>query len=229
VTDRLPRVLALVAEADGPALWRIFQPFAALTARCYPAADWDWKDNPLLGDLVAAGRYDAVILPRLSWNDADEAAAERWMAALHRAGMATIYEVDDDFFSPQFLRQQRQAGLEAARGKSDAELDAQRLARIRALQRCDGVTVSSHRLPTVYGSVIVDGESGALCRTVDEWTAALLRLVDDTRLRRQWARALRHRVEKHHTLDGNLWHWPAAWQTILDSFRKTHTRRLLAG
>jgi hypothetical protein len=55
VTDRPPRVLALVAEADGPALWRIFQPFAALTARGYPAADWDWKDNPLLGDLVATG------------------------------------------------------------------------------------------------------------------------------------------------------------------------------
>jgi hypothetical protein len=149
VTDGLPRVLALVAEADGPSAWRIFQPFAALTSRGYPAADWDWKDNPLLGELVATGRYDAVILPRLSWNDADEAAAERWMAALHRAGLATIYEVDDDFFSPQFLRQQRQAGLEAARCKSDAELDAQRLARIRALQRCDGVTVSSHRLATV--------------------------------------------------------------------------------
>jgi glycosyltransferase involved in cell wall biosynthesis len=391
VTDGLPRVLALVAEADGPSAWRIFQPFAALTSRGYPAADWDWKDNPLLGELVATGRYDAVILPRLSWNDADEAAAERWMAALHRAGLAVIYEVDDDFFSPQFLRQQRQAGLEAARGKSDAELDAQRLARIRALQRCDGVTVSSSRLatvvrqyvaadmpvcvvpnaidwqwhravlaawrsaaqtaarvkpalvppsntvtigwaggarpdadvllmaqawaavgkmrpqtrfvvqgyhptaidealagaalaaervewrpwlpleqypaglagvqiacapladtpfarcktpikvmeaaalgaavvasPTVYGSVIVDGESGALCRTVDEWTAALLRLVDEPRTRRQWARALRHRVEKHHTLEGNLWRWPAAWQTILEAFRKTHTRRLLA-
>lgn len=164
-----PNVLALVAcdlcgkkpipphaahTVTGCELWRVLQPFDELQRQGYGlrrgltqfGAEWDWKDNVVLGqnvDVLAAW-YQAVILPRLSWDD--RAAGERFIAALHRAGLAVIYEVDDDIFTRPISRRIQQTT------ESEATLEVlekRRLDRIAALQLCDGVTVTTQRLATV--------------------------------------------------------------------------------
>lgn len=71
--------------------------------------------------------------------------------------------------------------------------------------------------PTVYGSLVTHGEDGYVCETRDEWAAALLELVANEERRRQLARALRRKVAEQHSLEGNLWRWPAAWGDIAAS------------
>jgi glycosyltransferase involved in cell wall biosynthesis len=73
--------------------------------------------------------------------------------------------------------------------------------------------------PTVYGSLIKDGENGLLAETADDWERALSTLVDRPAFRAILARRLLRLVEKPHTLDVNLHRWPEAWATIAESAR----------
>jgi glycosyltransferase involved in cell wall biosynthesis len=333
----------------------VFQPFAALQAQGYPA-EWDFKDSnsPILPEIVPA--FDAIILARMSWRLADKSQEVAWFRALHNAGKAVIYEVDDDMFSTGFI--QRLIGLH---GYTDAEAQERRDCILDTLQRCDGVTVSSQRLativrtftdkpvivvpnaidldwwwavqqlakrvtqgltigwaggkrpdrdsqemaaawgriarrypqvgfavmghqpdvirehvpaeritaipwmsieeyplgyvnidigccplspepfnraktpikaweyaasgaavvasPTVYSQVVDHADNGYICETVDEWEAALARLIDDECLRRQMARRMLGAVKARHSLRGNLWRWPTAWAEIVAHFR----------
>jgi len=159
-----PRVLSLVScdpcskvpvpshaehVGNGCDIWRSFQPMAELRRQGYapfsngePGAQWAWKDEddaPMVADL-----FDAVILPRLSWHD--RRVGERFIGALHRAGKAAIFEVDDDLFSPAINQRLQQT---TSVGQSLAELERKRLDRLAALRLCDGVTVASRRLATV--------------------------------------------------------------------------------
>jgi glycosyltransferase involved in cell wall biosynthesis len=136
------RVLALVGEADGCSAWRIFQPFAELQRRGYPA-EWDYLHNA--GHVYPlAARMDAVILPRLHWPPEERARGDRFLAALHNAGLAVIYEVDDDMFSEDFHRR-----LVDVHGKPHRDADDIRESIFHTLRGADGVTVSSQRLATI--------------------------------------------------------------------------------
>jgi glycosyltransferase involved in cell wall biosynthesis len=68
--------------------------------------------------------------------------------------------------------------------------------------------------PTLYSGIVEDGKSGYIAETADEWGAALGKLVRSNPERQMMARRLLRTVEKHHSLAGNLWRWPAAWATI---------------
>ena len=63
-------------------------------------------------------------------------------------------------------------------------------------------------------------------RVGGEWEDALTQLVESNALRQMMARRLIKVVEKHHSLAGNLWRWPAAWSTIAES---ANERRIILG
>lgn len=101
-------------------------------------------------ELVAAGMYDALILPRLSWETGSAYfKAKRWIGKLHDAGLAVIYEQDDDVFTPQIAARQ-QATTE--RDRTLDQLEQDRRDRIVALRMCDGVTVSNDNLARVVST-----------------------------------------------------------------------------
>lgn len=141
-----PRVLFLTGREDGPLLWRVGFPTAALLRRGYLVDKYPiWEAEDVL-PRIAAGLYDAVILTRISWRLDETGYAKNWLGALRRAGVTLIYEVDDDIFSPQITARQ-QATTEADR--SIEELEQQRRHRISAMRMTDGVTVSSELLARV--------------------------------------------------------------------------------
>lgn len=73
--------------------------------------------------------------------------------------------------------------------------------------------------PLLYASVVDHGASGFLAETADEWEDGLAQLIEAPALRSIMAKRLLKTVEKHWTLDANLWKWPVAWSVIVDDFR----------
>ncbi len=144
-----PRALGLIGDETACSLWRVWQPFAELERRGY-IAEWCHKDqSEMVLTLLAAGRYDVIVTPRIVWPA--EGLGERWVNAIHNAGIAWVYEIDDDVYSPGIVK--RQARLfESERAKGEHQLEWERLERIRLLGMCDGVTVSTQRLATIARS-----------------------------------------------------------------------------
>lgn len=150
-----PRVLALTGDENGCTLWRVWQPYSELARRGY-GAWFRHKDDPEMLEpdwaYLAATRLEAVVLPRFSWRD--QVAARRWVRALHHAGMAVIYDVDDDVFSPQIGARQHAT---TEREKPLEVLETDRRDRIAALRLCDGVTTSNPELAAVIGHYVTPG------------------------------------------------------------------------
>lgn len=71
-----------------------------------------------------------------------------------------------------------------------------------------------------YATLISDGVSGYIAGTVDRWEEALSVLVESHATRRMMAKRLLKTVEKRHSLDGNLWRWPAAWAMISEASQR---------
>ena len=127
-------------------MWRVWQPFLELQQRGF-IADWCHKDDSEKAlPLVAAGRYNLVVTPRIVWPA--EGMGDRWLSVIHKAGMAWVYEVDDDVYSPTITDRQMRI-FETEREKGRTQLEWERNERIRLLQKCDGVSVSSQRLATI--------------------------------------------------------------------------------
>src|SRR5499427_7901878 len=74
--------------------------------------------------------------------------------------------------------------------------------------------------PTVYGGLVEHGVTGLLAETADEWEAALSELLERPARRAILARRLLRVVEREHTLEGQLWRWPSAWQRIAEAARE---------
>ena len=146
----LPSTLTLVGEPSGCTLWRTWQPIAMLQQKGYPA-EWEHNEQRLVAAVAPA--FDAYVLARLSWKGQDYQMGARWVEAMHRAGKVVLYEADDDLFSPWIIPQQK-AGVQ--KGATIAQLEDERMARVRALQLCDGVTVSTPRLATVVRQYVAE-------------------------------------------------------------------------
>jgi glycosyltransferase involved in cell wall biosynthesis len=132
----------LTGGKTGCEYWRVWAPVGALQRQGYPVTALP-QTHPQ--GLDAAMQAQAVVLARLSWQAADYPAAVQWVQLLHRLGAAVLYETDDDLWSESFLVQ----GRIMERWKTEAQLDADRAARLAALRLCDGVTVPTPRLATV--------------------------------------------------------------------------------
>ncbi|HEX5164239.1 MAG TPA: glycosyltransferase, partial [Thermomicrobiales bacterium] len=70
-----------------------------------------------------------------------------------------------------------------------------------------------------YAGTVENNLSGFIAETVDEWESGLAALVARPSLRRLMQGRLLKTVEKRHSLAGNLWRWPSAWQQIAESAR----------
>lgn len=142
-----PRVLALTGDESGPTLWRVWQPYTELQRQGY-GAWFRHKDDPEMDapdwPYLAATRLEAIVIPRFSWRD--HLVSRRWLRSLHKAGLAVIYDLDDDTLTPQIGARQH-ATTEAH--KSLDELEQDRRDRIAAIRLCDGVTTSNHELRRV--------------------------------------------------------------------------------
>ena len=146
-----PRALAIIGDETACSLWRVWQPFAELERRGF-VADWCNKDDSdKVLPLVAAGRYNVVITPRIVWPMPD--VGDKWVNAVHRSGMAWLYESDDDCFSSAIVDRQYRT-FQTERDKGRAQLEWERQERIRLLQSCDGIIVASRRLATVASSFV---------------------------------------------------------------------------
>lgn len=77
--------------------------------------------------------------------------------------------------------------------------------------------------PLLYSGVVDHGSSGMIAATSGEWEDAIGLLIESHATRQMMAKRLLKTVEKHHSLEGNLWRWPAAWGQI----RASAPRRLL--
>lgn len=142
-----PRVLQLCGgEETGPVLWRTYLPCAELQRQGYVAEFAPLDATPQLFNLIAMGVFNAAILPRLAWKPEHQWNARNWVNSLHRAGMAVIYEVDDDVFTPQIAARQIAT---TEKEKTLEQLNEDRLGRIQAIRLCDGVTVTNDNLARV--------------------------------------------------------------------------------
>jgi len=142
-----PRVLALTGDESGPTLWRVWQPYSELQRRGYGAWFRD-KDDPEMDapewPFLAATRLEAIVIPRFYWRD--HPTSRQWIRTLHKAGLAVIYDLDDDVLTPQIGARQH-ATTEKDKSLSDLEQD--RRDRIAAIRLCDGVTTSNPTLASV--------------------------------------------------------------------------------
>lgn len=354
-----PKVLTLVGgmdgNLDGCTFWRCIWPVTQMEQLGYRGIAWDYLDNPIVAAIVHL--YEAVVIPRRHWLQDDWDKGDKWFEAIHRAGIAIIYEVDDDLFSDDFVRR-----LILTHDKEPEKAEEVRRCILHTLKMADGVTVSTQRLativrhhtdkpvevvanyidydwftavqkdaprqvkgltigwaggvrpdtdveqmaiawgriakrykdvtfvvqghqakiiydlvpheriaaldwlpiteypagmvnidigccplsntqfnraktyikameyaaggaavvasPTVYGKIIEDGYDGFVCNTADEWETALMTLVTSANVRQRMAQRLRQKVENHHSLSGNVWRWPLAWENIITDFRR---------
>ena len=139
-----PRVLALTGDESGPTLWRVYQPYTELQRRGY-GAWFRHKDDAEMDApewaYLAATRLEAIVIPRFYWRD--HVSSRQWIRTLHKAGLAVIYDLDDDVLTPQIGARQ-QATTE--KDKSLETLEQDRRDRIAALRLCDGVTTSNDTL-----------------------------------------------------------------------------------
>lgn len=145
--SQVPRTLFLVGEDKSASFqWRVAWPCKMLSDHGY-VADWCLAQNVQgLFTLIEAGRYNVVLTPRAHWNNQED--ADGWIKAMRGFGLAWIYELDDDGWTPEIV--QRQARLYAnERAKGEQQLELERLERIRLIQECDGVIVSSPTLSNV--------------------------------------------------------------------------------
>lgn len=142
-----PSMLALVDEMHGPTLWRCLLPFSALEARGYPCG-WVKKEHRAVPSL--AGRYDGLLLARVSWPRWARPAVRDDLARLRADGRFVVYDSDDDLWRIELTYRALELGWAA--GRSWQQLEAAREDRIWALQQADGVTVTTEALAAVARS-----------------------------------------------------------------------------
>lgn len=150
-----PRALFLIGDESGCSLWRVFFPTSELQ-RHGVFAHWKHKDDPEAGTnefiRKVAANFNIIVLPRISWPTSAFPSVERWISALHRAGIAVILEVDDDVYSPGIVHRQYTTH-EVERAKGMTQLEQERLDRITAMRMMDGVTVTNRRLALVVRQI----------------------------------------------------------------------------
>lgn len=145
-----PRSLFLVGEDKTASWqWRVSWPCKALSDRGF-VADWCLAQNVGgLLPLINAGRYNVLVTPRAHWPTTEE--ADDWLTVMHSFGLAWVYELDDDGWSPDIVERQSRL-FEQEWRKGVQQLEFERQERIRLIQRADGVIVSSPRLAEVANS-----------------------------------------------------------------------------
>lgn len=140
-----PSVLALVdndRRSDGCSMWRVWSPFAELQRRGF-RAEWGWNDDDRSAMLTP--RFDAVVMPRLTWSVEQQAMATSWVDLLHSRGQVMISEWDDDAFGDEIVKRNVYFGNVDVQEEAEAQREMGRF----VLQLADGVTVTNQHLAAV--------------------------------------------------------------------------------
>lgn len=140
--DLVPRVLTVHGQYGGPNLWRAWWPNGYLSLKGFIA---DFCGHDEFDDkraLIANGRYNIVITPRIAFSS--EAGFTQWRDVMREHDITWLVDSDDDLWSPEFTDRQIQVfagmtGVKATREQHEIE----RLQRIYVLQRVDAVTVTT--------------------------------------------------------------------------------------
>lgn len=138
-----PSTFAIVSNSGGQDAcnaWRVWQPFAMLRLHGYPTG-WDFRQN--IGDRHPAGLYQAHLVCRAGALPQDHRSMTTWFKMMRDHGKTTIYECDDDLFSPFIIDQQQKRAPDAL---SAEQLEGERQGAIWCLERCDGATVTTQYL-----------------------------------------------------------------------------------
>jgi cephalosporin hydroxylase len=140
---RRARVLFLCDRDDNnQGQWRIARPCLEAVRHSF-VADWMTFDHmDAIQNWISGGRYNVVVTPR--WTFLDDSGHDRWAESRARDGLVWIYETDDDLFSPECVDREVRVF-----GKDKAEMEKQRVTRLRMLNDCDGVIVSRPQLVEV--------------------------------------------------------------------------------
>jgi len=136
------KVLILVGDNGGCELWRTFLPTAELQRLGYRGIEWANYEDPELYKI--AHLFDAVVLQRLHWEPEHRDYQDKFMQSLHKAGLAVIYEADDDLFTDGFVQR-----LINHHGYTYEYADQRRQSILHTLKNCDGMTVSTQRIATI--------------------------------------------------------------------------------
>jgi glycosyltransferase involved in cell wall biosynthesis len=131
-----------VGEQGGCELWRTFLPVSELQRQGVTGIEWGLRDDDRLAGI--AHLFDAVVLQRLHWPISERENEARFFRALHRAGLAVIYEADDDLFTDGFVNR-----LVGHHGYTRATAEERRECILHTLRACDGATVSTQRVATI--------------------------------------------------------------------------------
>jgi glycosyltransferase involved in cell wall biosynthesis len=134
-----PKVLTMINEMGGCELWRTLQPMTELQRQGYKGIEWGMRDDDRLANIVHL--FDAVVIQRLHWERKDWEFGRDWIDKFHKAGIAVIFEADDDLFSDGFVRR-----LIDFHGYTPEAAEERRSCILHALRLCDGATVSTQRV-----------------------------------------------------------------------------------
>src|SRR5215471_7668758 len=96
----LPRVLTVHGKYQGPSLYRAMWPNGYLATRGFIADYCSYERFDEQHGLIASGRYNMVITPRIAF--ASERLFGMWRDMIRNADLAWVYDSDDDLWSPDF-------------------------------------------------------------------------------------------------------------------------------
>lgn len=141
-----PTVATFIQQPNGCAAWRVCWPAYELAERGYPVV-FGYNGTSETAEQTRIAQL--IVLHRSAWAVGDEANAEAYRDFLHAQGKILGYETDDDLYSEDVAERIRSTGDAELNARSDAQLEAERQARIFALSLADGVTVSTEALAAV--------------------------------------------------------------------------------
>lgn len=149
--EQTPRVLMVTGNtADICTMWRCWWPCLELTARGYVADYVKFGDLPSVASLLAYGRYNVVVTPRMAFETQEH--EDGWFRFIDncRDKVQLWYDLDDDLISEDFVRRQVDTTLGISPSSVPSEIVAnaefQRKSRLRLLNAVDGVTVGTQSL-----------------------------------------------------------------------------------
>lgn len=130
-------------KSAGCHAWRTWQPCAALQRLGYPS-EWGWNDDPRT--VALALNFDAVIMPRMSWDKKDMLTGISWIHQMHARGKYIISEWDDDAFREGII--ERESAFWNQDHADQLLQDEQEMRRF-IVRWADGVTVTNPHLRDV--------------------------------------------------------------------------------
>ena len=147
----LPRVLTVHGKYQGPSLYRAMWPNGYLATRGFIADYCSYERFDEQHGLIASGRYNMVITPRIAF--ASERLFGMWRDMIRNADLAWVYDSDDDLWSPDFPDRQ----VEIFRDMPEELLtreryEVERQQRLYVLKRVDALTVTTDHLAAIAGN-----------------------------------------------------------------------------